>query len=394
MKERQDGYTLIELLIALAIAVLLLGMMGLVIYQTWRVTADGNNRLLVTDDLRSAGAWLIQDAQMADLNRSGVATGTLTLRWTDTYSNASTNYQSVYAVSGTELRRSYKVGTAAPVTATVARHIASPGDVQFLLSGGMFTATLTATADTVRETTQVQVTLRSTPPPPGAGAVTRLTLQPGPTDGKDTFLRADKKTNNYGTQTYLRTDSETNKQLRSLLQFNLASVPTTATVQLATLYLYLYSSSGATNDAVQAHRVTQVNGWTETGANWNEYDGSRRWGTAGGDYDATVEGAFIADAVGWKSMTIASLVQRWVNGSVVNNGLLLESPPRSGNNEKTYYSSEALNPRPKKLKGRLLTIGTKFTLKSNYYTFGLLTCLNYQLIDSLNIVFIYIFVFG
>ncbi len=39
-------------------------------------------------------------------------------------------------------------------------------------------------------------------------------------------------------------------------------------------------------------------------------------------------------------MTIASLVQRWVNGSVVNNGLLLESPPRSGNNEKTYYSSD------------------------------------------------------
>ena len=55
-------------------------------------------------------------------------------------------YQSTYALSGSELQRGYGVRGAAPVTITVARHVASPNGVSFSIGGGMLTATITATA--------------------------------------------------------------------------------------------------------------------------------------------------------------------------------------------------------------------------------------------------------
>ena len=51
-------------------------------------------------------------------------------------------------------------------------------------------------------------------------------------------------------------------------------------------------------------------------------------------------GSFLASGTGWKTLDLLSLAQMWVNGSTPNYGVILLSPPASGNNEKKYYSSE------------------------------------------------------
>ena len=158
---RQAGFTLLELLIGLAIAGLIAGFLGTFVYETMRVTNSGNDHLLVTDDLRSAAAWLSQDGQMADFATSMAATSSLVLSWTDAYSGANIGYRATYSVAGTELQRSYGVRGGTQVTTTVARHIASAQDVRFALGNGMLTATITSTAGTVSEGQQIQVGLRS-----------------------------------------------------------------------------------------------------------------------------------------------------------------------------------------------------------------------------------------
>jgi hypothetical protein len=144
MRREQDGFTLVELL-------------GTFISQTLNLTGSGNDRLLVTDDLRTAGAWLTQDGQMAHLPSSTAVASTLVLSWTDVYSGGNVPYQSTYAVSGTQLVRGFGVRGATPVTITVARHIALPNGVSFSIGGDMLTATITATSGQTTESRRIQV---------------------------------------------------------------------------------------------------------------------------------------------------------------------------------------------------------------------------------------------
>jgi prepilin-type N-terminal cleavage/methylation domain-containing protein len=160
MRRGQDGFTLVELLISLAIGALIVGVLGTFISQTLNLTGAGNDRLLVTDDLRTAGAWLTQDGQMAHLPSSTAVASTLVLSWTDVYSGASVRYQAIYAVSGNQLQRGYGVGGATPVTITIARHIASPNGVSFSIGGDMLTATITATSGQTTESRRIQVSSR------------------------------------------------------------------------------------------------------------------------------------------------------------------------------------------------------------------------------------------
>ncbi len=157
----QAGFTLVEVLIALVIAGLIAGFLGTFVYQTILVTNSGNDRLLVSDDLRSAAAWLTQDGQMADFATSSAAASSLVLSWTDAYSGANIGYQAAYAVAGSELRRTYGVRGGVQMTTTVARHIAATQDVRFVLGNGLLTATITSTAGSARESQQIQVATRS-----------------------------------------------------------------------------------------------------------------------------------------------------------------------------------------------------------------------------------------
>lgn len=81
-------------------------------------------------------------------------------------------------------------------------------------------------------------------------------------------------------------------------------------VQSATLHMYVNRASGNT---IEAHRITAD--WDESNVTWNNF---------GGAYDAAVEGTFMADGVGWRTVDVTALVDAWADGVHDNFGILLK----------------------------------------------------------------------
>ena len=186
--------------------------------------------------------------------------------------------------------------------------------------------------------------------PDRALSQTTLVLQPDPAAGEDTYIAAASPVQNYGTQIQINTSSQANSPVRPLLRFNLSSVPAGATILSATFEMYYFYTKVGSTESLRAHRA--LRNWTETGATWRTYNGVSNWTTQGGDYDpAVVASATLTSTVNvWKQWNVTSLVQGWVSGTYPNQGILLESAPASGNNERQFYSSDYLaNPalRPK-----------------------------------------------
>lgn len=59
---RNHGFTLVELLVVLAILALVTGTLVAVLYQVFEIPRWGNTQMTVDSDLRNAGIWLVRDA--------------------------------------------------------------------------------------------------------------------------------------------------------------------------------------------------------------------------------------------------------------------------------------------------------------------------------------------
>jgi hypothetical protein len=94
----------------------------------------------------------------------------------------------------------------------------------------------------------------------------------------------------------------------------------------ATLKIYA-SGWGGTNMTINAHRV--IRNVTINQATWNQAQNGNPWGTPGcnnttNDRLAISESSVTTNSIRqWYSFDLKSLVQQWVNGSVVNNGVIL-----------------------------------------------------------------------
>jgi uncharacterized repeat protein (TIGR01451 family) len=154
---------------------------------------------------------------------------------------------------------------------------------------------------------------------------------------------------NFGSITPLLSNSQPNALSRILARFDLTAIPPGATIQSASFELYYVSTRVTFAESIRLHRVTRA--WTEPGATWRSNDGVGAWTSPGGDFDpAVVSSATVDGTVNvWKTWTVTSLVQGWIDGTYPNHGLVLESPSLSGNNERRFHSSEsaaaALRPR-------------------------------------------------
>jgi hypothetical protein len=133
-----------------------------------------------------------------------------------------------------------------------------------------------------------------------------LTSQPDATAGTDTFMAEDNATTNYGTSTAVFATSSTNQRRLSLLKFDLSTIPTTATIDSATLSLWNTGTKAASLDLALYSVLSANSSWTEGGATWNTTNGTAYWagdaaqngGTdagssvSGTDYYATALGTF------------------------------------------------------------------------------------------------------
>ena len=146
--------------------------------------------------------------------------------------------------------------------------------------------------------------------PDGVNTVVRVNVS------QDSFLSSAQPNSNYGTTANLRMgwESGTYNALRPMIQFDLGGIPSNATINSATLYIYLFQSIPS-NDYPMTFRAQFVTSpWNEYGVTWN--NANYLGGTALPLADST-------NVIGWRSTDVTSLVHTWQSGSQPNHGLII-----------------------------------------------------------------------
>jgi hypothetical protein len=165
--------TLVELLAAMGIGALVIGLIAASLGQFLGVTSRGHEKLAIAHDYRDAFNWLNHDAQMAVASLATAEPGNVTLSWTNAVSGDS--YQVQYQQSGSELVRTYTVNG---VTSSrpVARGLGTAG-LNASKSGDVLTVSMTGGEGAEVQTRTETVTMR----PRDAIATPFPTLEPTPT---------------------------------------------------------------------------------------------------------------------------------------------------------------------------------------------------------------------
>jgi len=148
-------------------------------------------------------------------------------------------------------------------------------------------------------------------------SIETITLQPG-SEGKDSAVVETLPDNNYGSLTYFYTGSTIlNQKYRAYLQFDLSTIPTNARIIDAYSMLYQINSLGTGNFIVGLYQVTSD--WEEGTITWNNQPTSSTVLEASCTVYAAVPAA-------WRTWyNIGDLVQGWLDGSITNQGILLNS---------------------------------------------------------------------
>jgi len=178
----EEGVGLVELLVAMGITALVIGLIGASLFQFLRTTGRGHDRLAVAHDERDAFQWLNHDAQMAVSALATVAPDNVTLNWLDAVNGDS--YQIRYEQADGELVRTFTVNgqtSARPV----ARNLDASG-FQASKSGDVLTVSIASSQGEAAETRTELVYMR--PPQatmtafPTPRPTSTFTPTPTPTD--------------------------------------------------------------------------------------------------------------------------------------------------------------------------------------------------------------------
>ena len=137
---RQKGFTLVEILVVLAVgSVITVGVL-LTFQQITVGTGRSNSQVIATTDANQAALRLRKDLMMVqntDLTDNVSRSGSVLLDWTDYVGDNSTDHYISYVLSGTELQRDYD-----GVVSIVGRHIT---DITFIQDGRVVNVAITAT---------------------------------------------------------------------------------------------------------------------------------------------------------------------------------------------------------------------------------------------------------
>jgi len=127
-----------------------------------------------------------------------------------------------------------------------------------------------------------------------------FSVQPDATDGMDTRLISSAATSNFGTNNELNAGeykSGTNDIRRSLIKFNLSSIPSGATLDSVTLSLWTITAGSTyanNNRTIRVYRTKR--NWVESQATWNVYSTGNSWSAAGGFHTDDCEQTAIGSA--------------------------------------------------------------------------------------------------
>lgn len=164
---------------------------------------------------------------------------------------------------------------------------------------------------------------------------------------EDALMRDTDAASNFGTITTFLIGEEVggaNSVDRTLIQFDLTSIPSSAVVSGGTMSVYLSTNTSNNTRTLRAYRV--LRNWVETEATWNSYSSGNSWDTAGcgnttTDREATDSGNVSVgsdEPVGFVEIPMtASKIQEMINGGFTNNGYLLKVDTET--NDRNIYSS-------------------------------------------------------
>lgn len=183
-----------------------------------------------------------------------------------------------------------------------------------------------------------------------------LSLQPDATAGIDTWTLSGSTSLNCGVTNRLAVGQFSSEKYRTLIKFDLSSIPAGATVSSAILSLYLLSDFANTTGAWAVYRMKRA--WVEgtgnigatgDGATWATYDGSNNWQTAGAeginDREATDIGtlAFTAaetlNVLKNISLSTSAIQGMITGGGFTNNGFQVQGT-ETDNTEYDFASSD------------------------------------------------------
>jgi hypothetical protein len=148
------------------------------------------------------------------------------------------------------------------------------------------------------------------------------------------YIRSTDPTGNVGDSAMFvgEVKSISNDVIRSLIKFDLSSIPSGSTITGVTLRIYDLASDFADNNrTLRAYRLLRT--WVENQATWNIYSTGNNWGTAGAgntstDREATDIGSVATPGIEvaqyYEIALTAAKVQEWFVGTLTNNGLLLQ----------------------------------------------------------------------
>ena len=140
-------------------------------------------------------------------------------------------------------------------------------------------------------------------------------IQPGPADGKDTWIGTFKKNENYGSNEHLFIGRLYGDVERALLRFDVSAIPVNSVIVSADLQLYQYMAWGSLDSfTIGAHRINSS--WQLDAVTWNTNT------TFNSSPVNTIE--VFPTAGTWLSWDIGNLLQKWVNKSTNNYGVLLK----------------------------------------------------------------------
>jgi len=158
-----------------------------------------------------------------------------------------------------------------------------------------------------------------------SGTQTEKTYQQG-LDGytgwDDAWITEDNPNTNY--ETLDSAHLQYNTQDRQLHLIDVSDIPSSATVDSATLKIYVWQASDTST--VSAYRI--ITDWDVSEVTYNNAKTGTSWGTAGmesgTDYASTaIDTSSSVTSAGWVSLDLKDLVQDWVDGTYPNRGVML-----------------------------------------------------------------------
>lgn len=171
----------------------------------------------------------------------------------------------------------------------------------------------------------------------GLEAQTTITLNPT----KDTYLNRALRGTNYGTDNTMNVRRYSNLQQRTIIEFDISSIPAGATIISAELRLTQYNWTYYT-DNITAYPLTQS--WSESGATWNNRIAGSAWTNAGGTYNNSYSAQTSVGGNLNYAWDLTSMVSAWHSATLDNNGIvLIAENETSGNSTYTFYTKEATN---------------------------------------------------